>query len=95
MFLRQAHAQSETQATAHGSQTRMSDAQIIQDLRTHLDKLVAQDRFSGSVLFAKNDQILFEHAYGWADHAFNVPNKVDTKFNLGSMGKMFTGVSIL
>jgi CubicO group peptidase (beta-lactamase class C family) len=73
----------------------MTDAQIIADLRARLERAVAEDRFSGAVLVAKNGKILFEHAYGFADHAFNVPNKVDTKFNLGSMGKMFTAVSIL
>jgi CubicO group peptidase (beta-lactamase class C family) len=73
----------------------MSDAQVVQDLRSSLNEFVAQDRFSGAVLLAKNDKILFEQAYGFADHAFNVPNRVDTKFNLGSMGKMFTAVAIL
>src|SRR5687768_14816878 len=29
-----------------------------------------------------------------ANKDFNVPNRVDTKFNLGSMNKMFTGVAI-
>jgi CubicO group peptidase (beta-lactamase class C family) len=80
---------------SNGSKGRMSDAQIIQDLRSHLDKLAPEDRFSGTVLVAKGDEILFEHAYGYADRAFKAPNKVDTKFNLGSMGKMFTAVSIL
>jgi CubicO group peptidase (beta-lactamase class C family) len=74
---------------------KMTDGQIVQDLRTRLDRLAAEDKFSGAVLLAKGDKILFEHAYGLADHAFNAPNKVDTKFNLGSMGKMFTGVAIL
>jgi CubicO group peptidase (beta-lactamase class C family) len=74
---------------------KMTDAQIVQDLRTRLDRLTADDKFSGAVLIAKGDKILFEHAYGFADHAFNAPNKVDTKFNLGSIGKMFTAVSVL
>jgi len=74
---------------------RLGDAQIVADLRIYLDKLAAQDRFSGAVLLAKGDQILFERAYGFANHAFNARNKLDTKFNLGSMGKMFTAVSIL
>jgi len=74
---------------------KMTDAQIIEDLRSHLDRALAEGRLSGAVLVAKNGKILFEQAYGFADHAFNVPNKVDTKFNLGSMGKMFTGVSVL
>ena len=74
---------------------RLTDAQIIQDLGKNVDRLAAQDKFSGAVLVAKGDKILFEHAYGYADHAFNVSNKLDTKFNLGSMGKMFTGVAVL
>jgi CubicO group peptidase (beta-lactamase class C family) len=74
---------------------KMTDAQTIQDLGKNVDRLAAQDKFSGAVLVAKGNKILFEHAYGYADHAFNVLNKVDTKFNLGSMGKMFTGVAVL
>ncbi len=74
---------------------RMSDEQIVADLSSSLQQLAKEDKFSGAVLVAKGDKILFEHAYGYADHAFDVPNKVDTKFNLGSMGKMFTGVAVL
>jgi CubicO group peptidase (beta-lactamase class C family) len=84
-------AQPASDANAH----RMADKQIVEDLRATLDRQTAADRFSGTALVAKNGQVLFEHAYGYADHAFNVPNKVDTKFNLGSIGKMFTGVSVL
>ncbi len=74
---------------------QMSDAQIVQDLRAHIETLAAQDRFSGAVLLAKNNQALFEHAYGYADHAFDARNNVDTKFNLASVGKMFTAVAIM
>jgi CubicO group peptidase (beta-lactamase class C family) len=88
--------QSETKARpTRGPDRKLSDEQIVRDLRSSLNELVARDRFSGAVLPAKNDQVLFEQAYGFANHAFNVPNKVDTKFNLGSMGKMFTAVAIL
>jgi D-alanyl-D-alanine carboxypeptidase len=71
------------------------DARILQNLGSHLNQLVAEDRFSGSVLVAKGGKILFEQACGRADRAFNAPNKADTKFNLGSMNKMFTAVAIL
>jgi CubicO group peptidase (beta-lactamase class C family) len=33
-------------------------------------------------------------AYGHAEKNFCGPNKLDTKFNLGSMNKMFTSVAI-
>ncbi len=68
---------------------RMSDDQIVADLRARLDHAATEDRCSGAVLVAKKGKILFEHAYGFADHAFNALNKLDTKFNLGSMAKMF------
>lgn len=74
---------------------KIADAHIVDDLRTELDRLSRDNRFSGAVLLAKDDRILFERAYGQADRAFDARNTVDTKFNLGSMGKMFTAVSIL
>jgi hypothetical protein len=85
---RDASSQSETKARpTRGPDRRMSDEQIVKDLRSALSELVAQDRFSGTVLLAKGDRVLFEQPYGFADHAFNVPNKVDTKFNFRLDGK--------
>jgi CubicO group peptidase (beta-lactamase class C family) len=85
-----------TQSTVPNSQRQqLDDDRIVQDLRSSLNEVVAQDRFSGAVLLAKNGTILVEQAYGFADHAFNARNRLDTKFNLGSMGKMFTAVAIL
>ena len=57
--------------------------------------LVETDEFSGAVLVANGHTILFKHAYGLASQRYHVPNQVDTKFNLGSMNKMFTGVAIV
>ncbi len=81
--------------SASPSAPRPSPAAIARDLSATLRKLAAEDKFSGAALLAKSDAVLYERAYGYADHAFNVKNTVNTKFNLGSMGKMFTGVAIL
>ena len=75
-------------------ETKLTDAQIVQELKTFVERLAAADAFSGTVLLAKNGTVLFEGAYGPASKRFNVPNKLDTKFNLGSMNKMFTGVAV-
>src|SRR3981081_1113862 len=75
--------------------SRPADAQIIQDLKERLEELARKDQFSGTVLLAKNNQILFEQAYGFADHAFEARNRVDTKINLGSMNKMFTAADTI
>ena len=50
--------------------------------------------FAGTVLVAKDGKPVFARAYGAARMHPRVPNRVDTKFNLASMGKMFTGVAI-
>jgi CubicO group peptidase (beta-lactamase class C family) len=49
---------------------------------------------SGAVLVAKDGQPLLEQAYGLADRESTIDNTVDTKFNIGSVGKMFTAVAI-
>lgn len=51
-------------------------------------------RFSGAVLVARDGQPLFQQAYGMADRERRVANTLETRFNLGSMNKMFTAVAI-
>ncbi|WP_313915700.1 serine hydrolase domain-containing protein [Tahibacter sp.] len=51
--------------------------------------------FSGSVLIADADSVVFEHSYGQADPANGAPVRADTRFNLASSGKMFTAVAVL
>ena len=60
-----------------------------------MESLDAQASFSGAVLLAQDGETLFEGAYGQADRALGIPNQVGTKFNLGSMDKMFTAIAIL
>lgn len=61
---------------------------------TQASRRAAMDRFSGTVLVAKGDSVLFAKAYGYAERSWRIPNAVETKYHLGSMDKMFTGVAI-
>jgi len=70
------------------------DDRIAQCLELSITKLVEADEFSGAVLVAKNGRPLYKNAYGLANKSYNAPNLIDTKFNIASMGKMFTGVAI-
>ncbi len=72
-----------------------SDKDLADFLSRYIDSLAAEDAFSGAVLVAKGDNIIFEKAVGDACKRYSVPNKIDTKFNLGSMNKMFTGTAIV
>src|SRR5215213_3494776 len=74
--------------------TQINESATAKELDTFIQELVAQDKFSGAVLMAKDDRPIFQKAYGLASKEFNVPNQTNTKFNLASMGKMFTGIAV-
>ena len=65
------------------------------EIAAGLQALAAQGRFSGAVLIARDGEPVLKQAYGQADRALDLPNQVDTRFDLGSMDKMFTAVAIL
>jgi CubicO group peptidase (beta-lactamase class C family) len=73
---------------------RLSDEEIAARAEAYLAKLVAADLFSGSVVVAHDGKTILSRAYGQASRAHGVANRTDTKFNLGSMNKMFTAVAI-
>jgi CubicO group peptidase (beta-lactamase class C family) len=74
--------------------TKLSDAELIKEIERRVERLTSLDELSGVVLVAKGDRPFFHKAYGFANQDFQVPNRLDTKFHLGSMGKMFTSVAI-
>ena len=51
--------------------------------------------FMGSVLVARDEEILFERSYGLANIEWNQPNSPTTKFRLASITKQFTAAAIL
>jgi hypothetical protein len=76
------------------SREKMGGPEAMKEIERHVERAAREDRFSGVVLVAKGDSVIFNKAYGMAEKVFGAPNKVDTKFNLGSMNKMFTSVAI-
>lgn len=73
----------------------LSQTELLAQLRQRLASQSAQGTFAGAVLLAKNGTPVFQHAYGLADREQNVPNRLDTKFRIGSMNKMFTATAIM
>lgn len=71
-----------------------ADQDLVAELAKYLTTLAEADVFSGAVLVAKDGKVLFTQAYGQANKDFGALNRADTKFNLGSMNKMFTAVAI-
>jgi D-alanyl-D-alanine carboxypeptidase len=73
----------------------LSEKELISELRAKLELETAEDSFSGAVLIARNSAPIFAEAYGLADRERAIRNTVHTRFRLGSINKMFTGVATL
>jgi len=72
----------------------LSDDEITEMVRAFVDEKVSKDEFSGTILFARGDDIIYQDVRGKASLRFNIPMQFDTKLNLGSMNKMITAVAI-
>lgn len=72
----------------------LTEAQFTQRVRSYLNELANKDEFSGVVLIAHSGTPILQNAYGFANKDKKVPNKLDTKFNLGSINKLFTKICI-
>lgn len=81
----------------HGSKTNSSlrKFEVLTDIDRTLSDMAARELFSGTVLIARENETLFKKAYGFSDKRTMAPNNVETKFNLGSINKLFTNVAIL
>jgi len=52
-------------------------------------------QFQGAVLVAKDGQLVYRKAFGYADHELDVKNRTHMKFQIGSITKQFTAVCIM
>jgi CubicO group peptidase (beta-lactamase class C family) len=71
-----------------------SDATVAKEIDSYLNSLVAENKLSGAVLVAKDGVTIASKAAGIANKATGASIALNTKFNLGSMNKMFTAVAI-
>lgn len=64
-------------------------------VRAYLEAGARADEFSGVALVERAGRIVFHEAFGFADRVRRIPNRKDTKFNLGSINKSFTRLAVL
>lgn len=75
--------------------TLATDETISNKLDTYVKALVKNQNFHGSVLVAKEGNILINEGYGFANFEQNTLNKSQTKFAIGSVTKQFTAMAIM
>jgi CubicO group peptidase (beta-lactamase class C family) len=71
----------------------LTEKEAIDEIRSLIVRLKKADWLSGAVLVAKGPQVLLTGFHGEANKGDHVPINIDTKFNLGSMNKMFTATA--
>lgn len=69
------------------------------NLEVRLDSLMnlfhEHNNFSGTVLLARNGEVLFSRGYGHASIEHNIPNDPETKFRIASISKQFTSMLVM
>ncbi len=72
-----------------------SAQQITAKVDEYMNAAVRVDRFSGSILIARDGQPVVSKGYGLANIELDVPNTPQTVFRLGSVTKQFTAMAIM
>jgi D-alanyl-D-alanine carboxypeptidase len=72
----------------------MSADDMARALDAYLAPMVASEAFSGVVLIARAGVPVYEKAFGLADRERGIPNATGTRFNIGSINKIFTKTAI-
>lgn len=72
---------------------------FLQDKKTRLAEIMKAyhdyNMFDGAVLVAENGKVIYKDAFGLANREWNIANKPDTKFMIGSISKSLTATLML
>ncbi len=87
-------AQGEEGGKGPAPEPKKDDAELFAAVRDFARSASEAGDFSGVILIARNGSPIFQEAFGYADREKKIPNKIDTKFNIGSINKTFTSLAI-
>jgi D-alanyl-D-alanine carboxypeptidase len=77
-----------------GRSGQLSPMALAKGIERRLEFAVERGDFSGAVRVVKGSEVIFENAYGDRNRRRGRRNALVTRFNFGSVGKMFTSVCI-
>ena len=69
--------------------------EALPDLTEQLNRWGGSGQFTGGVLVARGDQVLFRQVHGFADRSRGTPLALNSRFRLASVSKQFTAAAIL
>jgi CubicO group peptidase (beta-lactamase class C family) len=74
---------------------RLPEPVAIRAIRVEAASRGAAEKFSGALLVARGREVLMRSAQGLADRDAKQENRIDTRFRIASVTKMFTAVAVL
>jgi CubicO group peptidase (beta-lactamase class C family) len=69
--------------------------QALASMRGRADRYAKLDRFSGTLLVARDGRVLFQDSWGESNRETHQRATLDTQYRVGSMNKMFTAIAVL
>ncbi|MBK8147250.1 MAG: serine hydrolase [Acidobacteria bacterium] len=81
--------------SASAQSNRPSEREIKTKVDEYMKSAVEFERFSGSILIARDGKPIVSKGYGLASVEFDAPNTPDTVFRLASVTKQFTATAIM
>ena len=90
--LNQKAAQKNSQLSRKVNQTTFSNSK---DTDEQVTKVLKLSHFVGSAMVVKDDHVIYNHAFGYANKAKHVRNQVNSKYQILSIQKSMTAVGIM
>ena len=72
-----------------------SNDEIIAKANEYMAASQKVDKFSGTVLIARDGKPIYSKGFGMANYEWNIPNTPETVFRVGSITKQFTSAAIM
>ncbi len=77
------------------AQNARSDKHIADEIERYMKSAVELEKFTGSILIARDGKPIVSKGYGLANVELDAPNNPDTVFRLASVSKQFTAAAIM
>lgn len=65
------------------------------DITNYIDTYAKENNFNGTILITKESKISYHKSFGLANFQFKIPNKIETKYKVASITKLFTSVLVM
>ncbi|MCG8415149.1 MAG: serine hydrolase, partial [Pseudomonadales bacterium] len=76
------------------SHSLLAQSEITARIDGIVEDYISEGNFHGSLLVASSEGVIYTASYGAANHEWDIPNSLDTKYRIASLTKAFTSVLV-